>query len=89
MDNLKSRFATPGGQPVIQAGPGSTLDTKNNQLQQLQPQQSYSALQQNAPLLTSPTLSHAQSPYGTRPGEQRIDTSGMTGFTNIKRNPGL
>jgi hypothetical protein len=89
LDNLKSRFTTPGGQPVIQAGPGSALDTKNNQLQQLQPQQPYSALQQNAPMLTNPTLSHAQSPYGTQPGEQRIDTSGMTGFTNIKRSPGL
>jgi hypothetical protein len=40
-------------------------------------------------MLTNPTLSHAQSPYGTQPGEQRIDTSGMTGFTNIKRSPGL
>lgn len=81
-ENLQTRFA-PTGQ--LQAAPGSVLGNKNDQLQAMQPQQPYSALQQNAPMLDQPMLSHSQNPYGSAPGEQRIDTAPMTGFTNIKR----
>lgn len=90
-ENLQARFAPQEpGQRQIQAGPFSVLGQRNDQLQAAQPQQSYSYLQQNAPQLAQPFLSHSQSPYGSNPGEKRIDTTGMIGgLSGVKRSPGL
>lgn len=88
MDALRSRYLAGPPQGAPSGGPGSVLDQKNVQLQPLLPPQ--------APLVpTHVELPQAQSPdpsaaYGTRPGEQRIDTSEMTqplgsGLSGIKR----
>src|SRR5208282_5290860 len=84
----KGQYAAgpPPGTPS--AGVGSVMDAKNMALRGSMP-----ALPQTAPaassnLVTAPQdLSGAQAPYGSRPGEQRLDSEGnpIQGFSGVKR----
>jgi hypothetical protein len=88
---LQDRYAAgpPKGYPS--AGPGSVLDNKNMQLQQLMPNpQPLLSPQQSLPMKPQPQMP-APDPtaaYGTRPGEKRIDVSEyqrpLSGFSGVK-----
>ena len=89
IENVKTRFGGANGQ--LSAAPGSVLGGQNAQLQQLSPTPGgMSSAAQNP--VANPTLSQQQLPYGSRPGEQRIDTTDMTkplgGLSGVRRNAG-
>lgn len=90
-ENLKTRFGQ--GPPTGQLGAasGSVLGDKNAQLQMLSPTPGgYSSAAQSP--VANPTLSRQQLPYGSYPGEQRIDTTEMIkplgGLSGVRRNAG-
>ena len=89
LDALRSRYLAGPPQGAPSAGPGSVLDQKNTQLQPLLPPQQLLAPAQQNPLV--PAQPNPAGAYGTRPGEVRIDTTGMTqplgsGLAGVKRN---
>ena len=88
----KGQYAAgpPPGTPS--AGVGSVMDAKNMALQgsmPVLPQTQTPMAQSN--LVQPQDLSGAQGPFGSRPGEQRLDSEGnpISGFSGVKRAPGL
>ena len=84
----KSQYAAgpPVGAPS--AGTGSVMDSKNFALRgsmPVLPQTQTPMAQSN--LVQPQDLSGAQAPYGSRPGEQRLDANGdpVSGFSGVKR----
>jgi hypothetical protein len=88
----KGQYAAgpPVGAPS--AGVGSVMDARNMALRGSMPalpQQTAPAAPSN--LVAPQDLSGAQGPFGSRAGEVRLDNQGnpMTGFSGVKRSPGL
>ncbi len=85
---LKGQYAAGPPKGAPSAGVGSVMDTRNMALRGSMP-----ALPQTQTLVAPSNLvqpqdlSGAQGAYGTRPGEQRLDSQGnpTAGFSGIRR----
>lgn len=84
---LKSRMAGGQASAPLSAGPGSAM-SQNSQVGQV-PQQPLAPAHIEDPRGVSSNDFAHQGPYGSRPGEKRIDVSeyqkGLSGLSDVKK----
>jgi len=87
LDALKANYASGPQSAPLTPGPGSVLDQRDQQITPLLPPQQ--PLMPQHLVAPQPDLAQAQGPYGSGPGEKRIDVSEyqkpLGGLSGIKR----